>query len=108
MYDYRSVTLDQIRKALPPAVPVGLEKVIKNYFDRDPITFNTDWAGTMPIWGPAMRSHRGVPGCLAYVKACFEALRARDPKLSDEDLFKTYTGHRSRVIRGRQLPFTMY
>jgi rhamnogalacturonyl hydrolase YesR len=42
------------------------------------------------------------------VQAWFDAHVKRDPKLSDEELFKTYTGHRSRVIRGRQLPFTMY
>jgi rhamnogalacturonyl hydrolase YesR len=49
-----------------------------------------------------------VPGCLEYVKAWFEAHLARDPKLTDEQLFKTYTGHHSRVIRGGPLPFTMY
>src|SRR4051812_12483939 len=108
MSEYSRVTLQQIRSALPAEVPAGVAAIIKNYYDRDPITFNTDWAGTMPMWGLTMWAKRGVPGALEYVRAWFEAHLARDPKLSDEELFKTYTGHRSRVIRGRQLPFTMY
>ena len=105
---YRSASVEQIRQALPPQVPAGVAAIIRNYFDRDPITFNTDWAGTMPMWGLAMWAQRGVPGALDYVRAWFEAHLARDPKLSDEEFFKTYTGHRSRIIRAGQLPFTMY
>ncbi len=105
---YQNVTLQTLRTALPKELPSGVAAIIRNYYDRDPITFNTDWAGTMPMWGLTMWAKRGVPGALEYVKAWFEAHLERDPKLSDEELFKTYTGHRSRVIRGRQLPFTMY
>lgn len=108
MTRYSSVTLQQIRAALPAELPRGIAAIIKNYYDRDPITFNTDWAGTMPMWGLTMWAKRGVPGALDYVRAWFEAHLARDPQLSDEEFFTTYTGHRSRVIRGRQLPFTMY
>ncbi len=105
---YQQITLERIRAALPQELPPGVAAIIRNYYDRDPITFNTDWAGTMPMWGLTMWAKRGVPGALDYVKAWFEAHLKRDPHLSDEELFKTYTGHRSRVIRGRQLPFTMY
>lgn len=105
---YSKITIDQIRAALPQEVPAGVAAIIRNYYDREPISFNTDWAGTMPMWGLTMWAKRGVPGALDYVRAWFEAHVARDPKLSDEEFFKTYTGHRSRVIRGRQLPFTMY
>jgi len=108
MIDYQSITIDQIRKALPQELPAGVAAIIRNYYDRDPITFNTDWAGTMPMWALTMWAKRGVPGALEYVQAWFEAHLKRDPKLSDDELFKTYTGHRSRIIRGRQLPFTMY
>jgi hypothetical protein len=89
-------------------VPAGVAAAIRNYLSRDPLTFNTDWAGTMPMWGLAMWARRGVPECLDYVKAWFEAHLARDPRLSDEELLKTYCGHASRVIRGQHLPFTMY
>jgi rhamnogalacturonyl hydrolase YesR len=106
--NYKSVTIDQIKAALPKELPAGVAAIIKNYYDRDPITFNTDWAGTMPMWGLTMWAKRGVPGALEYVQAWFEAHLKRDPGLSDEELFKTYTGHHSRVIRGRHLPFTMY
>src|SRR4051794_23996985 len=108
MTSYSNTTSQQIRQALPQEVPPGVAAIIRNYYDRDPITFNTDWAGTMPMWGLAMGARRGVPGAIEYVRAWFEAHLKRDPGLSDEELFKTYTGHRSRVIRGRQLPFTMY
>jgi rhamnogalacturonyl hydrolase YesR len=105
---YSTVTIEQIRKALPSEVPAGVAAIIKNYYDRDPIRFNTDWAGTMPMWGLTMWAKRGVPGALEYVQAWFDAHVKRDGRLSDEELFKTYTGHRARVIRGRHLPFTMY
>src|SRR5205823_11908495 len=45
---------------------------------------------------------------LDYVRAWFDVHLKRDPGLSDEEFYQTYTGHRSRVIRGRHLPFTMY
>jgi hypothetical protein len=105
---YPSVTLEQIRRALPTEVPAGVAAIIHNYFERDPISFNTDWAGTMPMWGLMMWAKRGLPGALDYVRAWFEAHLKRDPGLSDEEFFSTYTGHRSRIIRGRHLPFTMY
>jgi hypothetical protein len=105
---YQNVTIEQIRQALPREIPAGVATIIRNYYDRDPLTFNTDWAGTMPMWGLTMWAKRGVPGAIDYVRAWFDAHLQRDPKLSDEELFKTYTGHRSRVLRGRQLPFTMY
>src|SRR5947208_13521287 len=95
---HQDVTLEQIRKALPTEAPAGVAAIIRNYFDRDPIGFNTDWAGTMPMWGLMMCSRRRVPGARDYVQAWFEAHLKRDPALSDEDFFKTYTGHRSRVI----------
>ena len=44
---YQDVTIEQIRRALPQEVPAGVAAIIRNYYDRDPITFNTDWAGTM-------------------------------------------------------------
>ena len=50
MTQYSSVTLKQIRTALPAELPAGIAAIVKNYYDRDPITFNTDWAGTMPMW----------------------------------------------------------
>jgi len=105
---YQNVSLEEIRRALPQELPAGVGAIIRNYYGRDPISFNTDWAGTMPMWGLAMWAKRGVPGALEYVQAWFEAHLKRDPGLSDEEFFKTYTGHRSRVIRGQQLPFTMY
>jgi hypothetical protein len=106
--NHRSISIDQIRQALPKEIPAGVAAIIRNYYDRDPITFNTDWAGTMPMWGLMMWAKRGVPGALEYVQAWFEAHLARDLKLSEDEFCKTYTGHRSRVIRGRHLPFTMY
>jgi hypothetical protein len=105
---YRTITVEQFRAALPRELPPGVASIIRNYYDREPISFNTDWAGTMPMWGLTMWARRDVPGALDYVRGWFEAHLARDPQLSDEEFFKTYTGHRSRVIRGRQLPFTMY
>jgi hypothetical protein len=105
---YQNVTIDQIRQALPREVPAGVASIIRNYYDRDPTTFNTDWAGTMPMWGLAMWAKRGVPGAIDFVRAWFDAHVKRDAGLSDDDFCKTYTGHRSRVIRGRHLPFTMY
>lgn len=108
MASYATVTLEQIRQSLPRDVPPGVAAIIRNYFDRDPLSFNTDWAGTMPMWGLTMGARRGVPGALDYVRAWFEAHLARDPGLSDEQFLKTYTGHNSRVIRGRHLPFTTY
>src|SRR6185503_9691214 len=77
---YKAVTIEQIRAALPKEVPGGVASIVKNYFDRDPITFNTDWAGTMPMWGLTMWAKRGVPGALDYARAWFEAHLARDPK----------------------------
>src|SRR5437867_682589 len=108
MGEYQSVTLQQILVALPRDLPAGLAAIIRNYYDRDPLSFNTDWAGTMPMWGLLMWARRGVPGALDYVRTWFESHLKRDPLLSDDEFFKTYTGHRSRVIRGRHLPFTMY
>jgi hypothetical protein len=108
MGSYVAVTSDQIRQSLPKDLPAGIAAIIKNCYDRDPLSFNTDWAGTMPMWGLAMWARRGVPGALDYVRAWFEAHLQRDPKLSDEEFCKTYTGHKARVIRGRHLPFTMY
>jgi len=108
MASFQNVTLEQIRQALPRELPLGIAAIIRNYYHREPISFNTDWAGTMPMWGLAMWARRGVPGAIEYVRAWFEAHLARDPQLSDEEFFATYTGHRSRVIRGRHLPFTMY
>jgi rhamnogalacturonyl hydrolase YesR len=105
---YQEVTIEQIRRALPPEVPAGVASIIRNYYDRDPLTFNTDWSGTMPMWGLTMWAKRGVPGALEYVQAWFDAHVRRDPTLSDEEFCKTYTGHKSRVVRGRHLPFTMY
>ena len=105
---YKGVTIEQIRAALPREVPPGVAAIIRNYYDREPISFNTDWAGTMPMWGLAMWAKRGVPGALEYVRAWFDAHVKRDPGLSDDDFCNTYTGHRSRCIRGRHLPFTMY
>src|SRR5256885_1483314 len=86
----------QIRDALPRELPAGIAAIIRNCCDREPIGFNTDWSGTMPMWGLAMWARRGVPGALAYVQAWFEAHLKRDPHLSDEEFFATYTGHRSR------------
>ena len=108
MASYRDVTLEQIQKSLPAEVPVGIAKTVKNYYDRDPLSFNTDWAGTMPMWGLTMWAKRGVPGALDCVKAWFEAHLERDPKLNDAEFHKTYNGHGSRVFRGQYLPFTMY
>jgi rhamnogalacturonyl hydrolase YesR len=105
---YQDVTIEQIRRALPQEVPAGVASIIRNYYDRDPLSFNTDWAGTMPMWGLTMWAKRGVPGALEYVQAWFEAHVRRDPTLSDEEFCKTYTGHTSRIVRGRHLPFTMY
>ena len=85
----------------------GVASIIRNYYDRDPLTFNTDWSGTMPMWGLTMWAKRGVPGAIEYVQAWFDAHVRRDPSLSDEEFCKTYTGHKSRVIRGRHLPFTI-
>jgi hypothetical protein len=106
--EYQSVTLDQLRRALPPEVPAGVAAIVRNYYDRDPISFNTDWAGTMPMWGLTMWAQRGMPGAIDYVRAWFDAHLKRDPHLSDEQLLKTYTGHAARIVRGRHLPFTMY
>jgi hypothetical protein len=105
---YSCVTVEQIRRSLPQQLPGGIAAIIRNYYERDPLSFNTDWSGTMPMWGLIMWAKRGVPGALECVRAWFEAHLVRDPNLSDEELFRTYTGHRSRVIRGRHLPFTMY
>jgi hypothetical protein len=105
---YQDVTIQDIRKALPQEIPAGVASIIRNYYDRDPLTFNTDWAGTMPMWGLTMWAQRGVPGAIEYAAAWFDAHAQRDPTLSDEEFCKTYTGHKSRVIRGRVLPFTMY
>jgi hypothetical protein len=108
MSSYRDVTIEQIRRALPNELPLGIAAIVRNYFDRDPLAFNTDWAGTMPMWGLSMWARRGLPGAIECVRAWFEAHLRRDPRLTDEEFFATYTGHRSRVIRGRHLPFTMY
>jgi rhamnogalacturonyl hydrolase YesR len=108
MASYRDVTQDQIKTALPKGLPDGIAAIIKNYYDREPLSFNTDWAGTMPMWGLTMWAKRGVPGALDCVKAWFEAHLERDPKLSDEEFKKTYNGHGARTFRGRHLPFTMY
>jgi rhamnogalacturonyl hydrolase YesR len=108
MSAYRDVNIEQIRRSLPAELPPGIAAIIRNYFDRDPISFNTDWAGTMPMWALTMWARRGVPGAIEYVRDWFEAHLKRDPELSDEEFLKTYTGHASRVIRGRHLPFTMY
>jgi hypothetical protein len=103
-----TITVEQLRHALPQEVPAGLAAIIRNYYDRDPLTFNTDWAGTMPMWGLTLWARRGVPGTLEYVQAWFDAHLHRDPRLSDQDFLRTYTGHPSRIVRGRHLPFTMY
>jgi rhamnogalacturonyl hydrolase YesR len=108
MVQYQDVTIEQVRRALPPDVPAGVASIIRNYYDREPLTFNTDWAGTLPMWGLTMWAERGVPGALDYVHAWFNAHVNRDSHLSDEAFLKTYTGHPSRVIRGTHLPFTMY
>ena len=100
--------IQDIRKALPQEIPAGVASIIRNYYDCDPLTFNTDWAGTMPMWGLTMWAERGVPGAIEYVQAWFDAHATRDPMLSDEEFRNTYTGHKSRVIRGPVLPFTMY
>ena len=59
---YRNVSVEQIRRALPSEVPAGVAAIIRNYFDRDPISFNTDWAGTMPMmdWLPTAQQVRWV------------------------------------------------
>src|SRR5215213_7572193 len=92
---YQNVTLEQIRAALPSELPPGVASIIRNYYDRDPLSFNTDWAGTMPMWGLTMWARRGVPGALAYVQAWFDAHVNRDPGLSDAEFCTTYTGHKS-------------
>jgi len=108
MGSYRNVSLAQIQEALPAGAPAGIAAIIRNYYAREPLSFNTDWAGTMPMWGLTMWAKRGVPGAIDCVKAWFEAHLERDPKLSDEEFNNTYNGHGSRTMRGRRLPFTMY
>lgn len=108
MNHYSTLSIDQIRASMPAELPPGVAAIVRNYYDRPPISFNTDWAGTMPMWGLMMWAHRGLPGAREYVRAWFDAHLQRDPGLSDEQLYQTYNGHRSRVIRGRQLPFTTY
>src|SRR5947207_12954190 len=103
---YNAITIEQLRQALPRELPLGIAAIIRNYYHREPISFNTDWAGTMPMWGLAMWARRGVPGAIEYVRAWFEAHLARDLQLSDEESFATYTGHRSRVVRGLHRPAT--
>src|SRR5947209_8461865 len=79
---YKEITLAQLRDSLPSSLPEGIASIIHNYYERDPLTFNTDWSGTMPMWGLTMWARRGVPGALDYVTAWFEAHLARDPKLT--------------------------
>ena len=76
MSSYANVTIDQIRRRCRRKCRPASPSIIRNYYDRDPITFNTDWAGTMPMWGLTMWAKRGVPGALEYVQAWFEAHRA--------------------------------
>ncbi len=108
MASYRDVTFEQIRQTLPAELPAGIARIIRNYYERESLAFNTDWAGTMPMWGLMMWAKRGVPGALDCVKTWFEAHLQRDPKLSDAEFLNTYSGHKSRVIHGTYLPFTTY
>ena len=108
MPDYREVTDEQIRSALPAELPAGMARIIRNYYQRQPLEFNTDWAGTMPMWGLTKWARRGLPGALDCVKTWFDAHLQRDPGLSDGEFLATYNGHRSQVIRGRYLPYTTY
>src|SRR3954467_208892 len=86
-------TLPHIRQSLPQDLPAGIAAIIRNHYEREPISFNTDWAGTMPMWALTMWARRGMPGAIEYVQAWFEAHLARDPGLSDGEFLRTYTGH---------------
>ena len=108
MASFRDVSLEQIRQALPAELPAGIARIIRNYYERESLAFNTDWAGTMPMWALLKWAKRGVPGTLDCVKAWFEAHVQRDLKLTDDEFGKTYTGRGSRLLRGTHLPFTMY
>jgi rhamnogalacturonyl hydrolase YesR len=102
------MTLEAIKAKLPAELPTGIAAIIKNYLDHDPLTFNTDWFGTMPLFGLLRWAKRGVPGTLDYAKSWFEAHVKHDPKMTDEAFWKTYGGHNSRVIRMKHLPITTY
>lgn len=95
---------ENAKDALPEKVDAILRRVVR----RGAEAHNTDWDGTMAVEAVLRWSERGFAPGLDFAKAWFEYHVENDPKLTDEELYDSYTGPRSRVVRGSVLPFTMY
>lgn len=89
-------------------LPSNVAGLIRGVLAKEPESFNTDWYGTLAVEGLLRWSRRGLPEGLGFAQEWFEFHAAHDQGLSDEEFWRTYNGPRSRIIRGRVLPFTMY
>lgn len=89
-------------------LPTGIKAIINHLLSKTPGCWNTDWDGTMAIEALLGWKSKGVPEALEYAKNWFDFHIENDPKLTDDELYNTYSGPRSRIIRGKYLPFTMY
>lgn len=94
----------QVNTALLP----GIGRILEHYLNRDPATLNSDWFGTLPVYGLLKWASRGVPQAVPYAQSWLRARIEHDSRLDDEAFLGSYDGHHSRVVRLRHLPITTY
>ncbi|MDX1285255.1 MAG: hypothetical protein R3182_09590, partial [Draconibacterium sp.] len=81
--------------------------IIDDVMSKPPDFWNTDWDGTMLM--EALLLLKDYPGTLEYVKKWFDYHIENDNKLTDKEIYATFSGpNECRIIRGKYLPFTMY
>lgn len=98
--------------ARPPeagtSLPPGVQAIIDRILSKDAGFWNTDWDGTMVIESLLGLDGNAVPGALAFAKDWLDFHIEHDSKLTDEAFYDTFPGPKSRIIRGKYLPFSMY
>jgi rhamnogalacturonyl hydrolase YesR len=108
IYSFPGFAVNEMNVKTTHQLPSGFKAIIDNLLSKDPGFWNTDWEGTMAIESLLGLKNRGVPEALGFAKNWLDYHIENDNKLTDEELYKTFSGPRSRIIRGKYLPFTMY
>jgi hypothetical protein len=88
---------------------MSVERVLDLVLQRDPLSLSSDWNGTLVI--SALLEWEAVTGDKKYgdfAAAWFERHAERDPHMTDEEFYASYSGVGSEVIREGPIPFSAY
>lgn len=95
------LSVESVRVRLPKELPRGVAAILARILNQQPSSFNTDWFGTMPLFGALQWRRRGMEEVEPFAKAWLaHHLRTRE--------VAGYSGNRSRVVWAGGIPLSTY